>query len=320
MRLAAKWQGSLSTFLPPAEEGLRAQVRLGGELVDVIRLGKGDPLVLVPGLAGSWKLLLPLARRLARHFHVITYGLRGDRFPSGGFGGLHNRVWDIGGHADDLAALIEQLGLKFPAVFGLSFGGAVALQMAIEHPSRLGALIVQGTDAKFRSTIGSSIARRVLERFPLPTDNRFVNQFFNLLHGVKPEPGPLVDFVVERIWETDQSIMAQRLAQLENFDVADRLWQIDVPTLVLAGSKDAIVPASRQKLLAQSIAGARFEPVEGAGHIGFLTHRTEVVRHVRHHLSKVKASVYVQDPLRAGSSPPARILFSRSSSGSLPSV
>ena len=88
----------------------------------------------------------------------------------------------------------------------------------------------------------------MLERFPLPSDNRFVNQFFNLLYGAKPEPGPLIDFVVDRIWETDQSVMAQRLAQLELFDVSDRLWRIDVPTLIVAGARDAIVPAARQRL------------------------------------------------------------------------
>ena len=42
-------------------------------------LQQGDPLVLVPGLAGSWKLLWPLARSLARHFEVILSGLYGDR-------------------------------------------------------------------------------------------------------------------------------------------------------------------------------------------------------------------------------------------------
>jgi pimeloyl-ACP methyl ester carboxylesterase len=291
MRLAAKWQSTWSMAPPVAEEGRRSRARLGGELVDVIRMGKGQPLVLVPGLAGSWRLLLPLARRLARRLEVITYGLRGDSFPSPGFGGQRSDVWDIAGHADDLASLIEQLGLENPAVFGVSFGGAIALELAVEHPSSLGALIVQGADAKFGSTIGSSIARRVLERFPLPADNQFVNQFFNLLHGAKPEPGPLADFVVERIWETDQSVMARRLAQIETFDISDRLWQIDVPTLVLAGSKDAIVSASRQKLLAESIPGARLEVVEGAGHIGFLTHASEVVRQVRRHLHEVNAAV-----------------------------
>jgi len=265
----------------------RTQVRISGEWIDVLRLGRGEPLVLVPGLAGSWKLTLPLARRLARDFEVITYGLRGDGLRSP----WSSKIWDLGGHADDLAQLIGELGLECPTVFGVSFGGAIALEMAVEYPSHLGALILQGADAKFPSTIGTSIARRVLERFPLPTDNRFVNQFFNLLHGSRPDPGPLVDFVAERIWETDQSVIAQRLAQLERFDVSDRLWQIEVPTLVLAGSKDAIVKPSRQMLLSQMIPGARLETVEGAGHIGFLTHRAEVTRLVRRHLRKIKATV-----------------------------
>ena len=291
MRLAAKWKSTWSMAVSVPEEGRRSQVRLGGEPVDVIRMGKGQPLVLVPGLAGSWRLLLPLARRLARGFEVITYGLRGDLFPLPGLCGQHSDVSEIAGYADDLASLIEQLGLTSPAVFGVSFGGAIALELAVDHPSSLGALIVQGSEAKFRSTIGSSIARRVLERFPLPTNNQFVNQFFNLLHGAKPEPGPLADFVVERIWETDQGVMARRLAQIETFDISDRLWQIDVPTLVLAGSKDAIVPASRQRLLAQAIPGARLEVIEGAGHIGFLTHASEVVRQVRRHLQEVNAAV-----------------------------
>jgi 3-oxoadipate enol-lactonase len=223
---------------------------------------------------------------LARRFEVITYGLRGDGLLSP----QTSEFWDVGGHADDLAALIDQLGLERPTVFGVSFGGAIALEMALDHPSHLGALIVQGADSKFPN-IGASIARRILERFPLPADNRFVNQFFNLLHGSRPEPGPLVDFIAERIWETDQSVIARRLAQLEMFDVTDRLWQLEAPTLVLAGSNDAIVKPSRQRLLAGSIPVARLEVLEGAGHIGFLTHRAEVARLVHRHLRAVKTPV-----------------------------
>ena len=66
---------------------------------------------------------------------------------------------------------------------------------------------------------------------PLPSDNGFVNQFFHLLYGAKPDPGPFLDFVIDRIWETNQSVMAQRLALLETFDISDRLWRIDVPAL-----------------------------------------------------------------------------------------
>src|SRR5262245_516854 len=164
MRLAAKWQSPWSTYFTDFEESCRGQVCLGGGMIEVIRLGRGDPLVLVPGLAGSWKLLLPLVSRLSRHFEVITYGLRGDGLLSAAFMSPQNRVWDMSGHADDLLSVIDQLGLECPAVFGVSFGGAVALEFAIEHPSRLRALVVQGAGATFRTSIGSSIARRVLER------------------------------------------------------------------------------------------------------------------------------------------------------------
>jgi pimeloyl-ACP methyl ester carboxylesterase len=145
-------------------------------------------------------------------------------------------------------------------------------------------------EARYRATLGATIARRVLERFPLPNDNRFVNQFFNLLHGARPEPGPQVDFVVERCWETDQSVMAGRIALLETFDVSDRLWRIDVPTLVLAGSRDVIVPVWRQRALAAAIGGARFEIIDGAGHIAFVTHRAEVVRRMRKLLRTLRHS------------------------------
>jgi pimeloyl-ACP methyl ester carboxylesterase len=266
-------------------EGSEHQVRLRGECAEVIELGQGEPIVLVPGLAGGWRLLGPLAHLLARDHRVISYGIRGDRFPIGAA-----RPRDLDELAQDLGALIDELGLERPAVFGVSFGGAIALELAVAQPQRLGALMVQGVEARFRATLGSTIARRVLERFPLPTDNRFVNQFFNLLHGGKPEPGPLADFVVERCWETDQSVMAQRIALLETFDVADRLWRIDVPTLVLAGSRDVIVPPARQRALAQAIPGASFELLEGAGHVGFLTHRAEVARAVRKLLRSLKPS------------------------------
>lgn len=278
MRIAARrrhdWM--LSTH---EVEGRQLQVCVGGEWVDVVQMGQGPPLVLIPGLAGGWKLLAPLAAELAKHHQVTIPGLRGDRFPLG-----TSTVRSLGDHAHDVGQVIGQLGLERPALFGLSFGGAIALELAVEQPYRIGALVLHGVEARFRTTLGATIARRVLERFPLPSDNGFLNQFFNLLHGGKPERGPLSDFVVERCWETDQGVMARRIGLLESFDVSDRLWRIDVPTLVLAGTRDAIVPPARQRALASAIAGARYATLDGAGHIGFLTHRVEVARQLRRFL------------------------------------
>jgi pimeloyl-ACP methyl ester carboxylesterase len=256
-------------------DGRRRQVRLDDARLEVVEIGKGEPIVLVPGLAGGWKLLTPLARKLARRNRVILYGFRDELDPLSG-----RPARQIADHARDLSGLITELGLERPTVFGVSFGGAVALEFALEEPGRVGRMVLSGVEARFRSTLASTVARRVLERFPLPGDNPFVNQFFNLFHGGKPEAGPIPRFIIERCWETDQGVMARRLAMLETFDVTDRLWRLDTPTLIMAGSRDVVIPTARQKSLASAIAGSRFEPIDGAGHVGFLTHSTEISHHV----------------------------------------
>ena len=252
-------------------EGKCRPIRLESEWVDVVRIGRGSPIVLVPGLAGGWRLVAPLAQRLANRHEVIVCGLRGDRFPMGSVGAS-----DVGGYARDVAGIIDQLGLERPTVMGVSFGGAVGARAGGRISLQGGNADRSGSRARFRTTLGSKITRRILDRYPLPSDNAFVNQFFNLLHGPKREPSPLAEFIVERCWETDQNVMARRLAALESFDVSDRLWRIDAPTLILAGSHDAIIPPTRQAALASLIPGAHFEKLEGAGHVGFLTHQREI--------------------------------------------
>lgn len=269
-RRRAQWLMSDYVF-----DGRRRQVRLDDARLEVVEIGKGEPIVLVPGLAGGWKLLAPLARKLAKRNRVILYGFRDELDP------LSARpARFVSDHARDLSGLIGALVLERPTIFGVSFGGAVALEFAVDEPHRVGRLILSGVESRFRTTLASTIARRVLERFPLPGDNAFVNQFFNLFHGGKPDAGPMPRFIVERCWETDQGVMARRLAMLESFDVTDRLWRLDAPTLILAGSRDVVVPPARQKALADSIAGARFASIENAGHVGFLTHSPDIVSHV----------------------------------------
>ena len=270
MRSSARHREFASPFfrsLKTWEEG--SATYLNG--MEVVRIGRGEPIVMVPGLAGGWRLLAPLARLLARRHEVILVGLRGDTgFPRPG---SPQKVAD---HARDLSETLSHLGLERPTLFGLSFGGAVALELAVEQPASVGGLVVFGTSDRFPFNLGTTIAVRALERFPLPRDSRFVNQFFNILHGCRPEPGPLVDFIVKNCWETDQAIVARRLRGLEEFAIEDRLWRIDCPSLVLAGIRDVVVAPHSQKALSTRIAGAGFQIIDGAGHIGFLTHRAQI--------------------------------------------
>lgn len=275
MRLApdrwSSWDGQVGLELGSR----RAYVRRGG-LIEVVRLGAGEPIVMVGGLAGGWSLLAPLASRLSRDHEVILCGLRGDLRPL-----TLRSVTSIDDLAQDLGWVIRELGLESPSLLGVSFGAAVALELAIQAPASLGRLILHGIESRFQQRLGSRIARHVLERYALPTDNAYVNQFFRLLFGKGVQPGVAFDYVVERCWTTDPLEIAHRLRLLEEFDLTDRLDQVRTPTLVIAGEHDVVVPPERQKALADSLDQGEFAILPQAGHVGFITHAMDFARLAR---------------------------------------
>ena len=144
MRLAAKWRTSWTIHANGIDQGRIESVRIDSEWVDVVRLGRGDPLVLVPGWAGSWKLLFPLAQMLAPYFDVILPGLRGDALPCGDLESHPRPVCGVGDYARDLA-FMDRSSRDLSALLSCvsRLGGAIAaLEYAAEHPRRLSALIL----------------------------------------------------------------------------------------------------------------------------------------------------------------------------------
>jgi len=259
-----------------AGEGQTGFVRLTHYTARYAEWGDGPPLVLVPGLAGGFELLGPLARLLARDFRVVSYQLRGedDCFALRRSFGLTDLV-------ADLREFLDWRGLERPTVLGVSFGGVLALELAARHPGRLRTLCVQGTGAVLDRGLVQRVASLVLNRFPLPTDSPFVNQFFNLLFGGRRTPEPLVRFVTRQCWQTDQSVMAHRFAMLDGFDIRSRLGRIRVPTLALSGDRDMLVSSRSLAALTAGIKGSRLEHLAGCGHLAFVTRPDLVAEQVR---------------------------------------
>jgi pimeloyl-ACP methyl ester carboxylesterase len=238
--------------------------------------GEGPPLLLVPGLAGGFELLGPLARLLARDFRVISYQLRGEDDPFA----LRQR-FGLPELVEDLDEFVSWLGLERPTLMGVSFGGLLALEFAARHPGRLRSLIVQGAGSRFERGLLQRVAGWVLSCFPLPSDNAFVNQFFNLLFGGRQKPGPLFEFVTRQCWQTDQSVMAHRFHLAERFDLDARLDRIRVPALLLAGERDLLVSPESLRTLHEGIEGSQLVELKGAGHLAFATQPHRIAEEVR---------------------------------------
>ncbi len=283
VRPSKQWYRRLAQRYAPrgARWGVVHLRHYSGEFLVV---GQGAPLVLVPGLAGGYKLMGRLLRVLAQQFQVVCFPLRGEHetVPSG-------QARSMADLADDLADFHDALLLERPAHIGLSFGSAVLLEFAIRHPRQLGPIVLNGLEDRFHGTLSSHVLRVALEQVPLPGDSPLLNQFLRLLFAPGESVGALLDLVACQLWDTDQSVIAHRYSLLQAFDVRGRLGEIRSPTLVVAGADDAIVSSSAQRSLARSIPGCRFACLARSGHLCFLTRPRAFARHVANFLGRVQS-------------------------------
>jgi pimeloyl-ACP methyl ester carboxylesterase len=269
---------SHAEFLPTARRTGCAD--LEHYTAEYIEWGDGPPLVLVPGLAGGYDLLGPLASELSRHFRVISYQLRGETDPF-----VLRRRFDLVDLADDLAQFLDWHCLESPAVMGVSFGGVVALQCATRWPHRVSQLVLQGCGARLDRSLLQQVAGAVLSRYPLPPDSPFINQFFNLFFGGRQKPSPLVEFVTRQCWQTDQSVMSYRFRMVEQYDLTAELNQVTAPLLAVTGTKDLLVSQRSLRLLCEGARQSRSVRLQGSGHFAFVTHPGRIADEVIRFLS-----------------------------------
>ncbi len=209
--------------------------------------GHGEPVVLIPGFASGRAIWSMQTAALVRHFRVISFDPRGisasDK-PEG--------PQTIGLLADDLAHLLETLGIAAAHVVGVSFGGFVAQEFALKYPSMTRKLVLCCTS-------------------------------FGGPNHVPPGADTLKAFASSE-WvdseEVPDHVYRSQLEAAKNFNSESRIERIVSPTLVLSGDADAIVPVQNSRNLAAMIPGAQLRIIEGGSHTFFNERADEFNKYV----------------------------------------
>jgi pimeloyl-ACP methyl ester carboxylesterase len=202
--------------------------------------GSGRPMILLHGGLGSGEMFGPVLPALAGHHQVIAVDLQGH-----GRTADIDRPLDIPLMADDIAALIDHLGLDRPDVVGFSLGGGVALHTAARHPAKVGRLVVASVNIRpdaiypeLRALQGqvNAAAAEFMKDTPM----------HELYQRVAPRPG---DF--PRLLDKIGELMVQ------DFDFAEEVRGLQVPTLVMAADADMAPPSHHVEIFTLLDGGLR---------------------------------------------------------------
>jgi 3-oxoadipate enol-lactonase len=255
------------------------------------RRGRGEPLLLVMGMSGTraaWgEEFLDL---LGRAFDVITYDHRGMGESSRADG-----PFTIARLAQDAVGLLDALDVDAAHVLGLSLGGMVAQEIALLHPGRVRTLTLVGTSPG--GAVAETMPEETLRLLGEAWARRDPTEILRAGWEVNVSPRFASDEAAFRAYvERGTALpapMAVTLLQLQagaTHDAADRLGEIEAPTLIVHGELDRMLPAANARVLAERIGGARLELIPGAGHLVHVEAPERVAALVRAHASAAATS------------------------------
>jgi proline iminopeptidase len=271
----------------------RIPIRDTSLYVDVI--GHGYPLLLMHGGPGADHWTLRPFRQLADQFTLIFY----DHRCNGRSQGAPVSSMTFENLTADADALRRSLGYDQWAVLGHSFGGHVALEYALRYPGSLSHLVLADTGGDSRWARDNA-AEVLASRGYSPEKAELVRRWF---HGdFPPRQMPLILMRIGSAYYSrpSLSLVARELIRgewrskmraeamiyggrhlLNGWTVMNRLGEITVPTLIIAGRDDFIFPPEHQRELAAGILQARLQIIERAGHNPHSEQTAQVMQAVR---------------------------------------
>jgi 3-oxoadipate enol-lactonase len=260
-------------------------VELSTGRLHFVEQGQGTPLLLVHGYPLDHSMWQGQLDRLSDICRLIAPDLRGFGLSDATVGTV-----TMAQMADDLAAMLDTVGVRQPVVFcGLSMGGYVAWQFALRHRSRLAKLIVCDTRAVADSPQAAAVRLETVQRVltvgsSVAADALLPNLFAPVTYQEQPK---IVEATRQIMLQTKpEGIAAALRGMAERPDVTSQLPMIDVPSLVICGQHDGISPPAEMKRIADQLPNARFVEIGAAGHMAPLEQPAAVNQVIREFVSQ----------------------------------
>jgi pimeloyl-ACP methyl ester carboxylesterase len=258
--------------------------RLRGLEVYYETRGSGEPLLLIHGLGSSTQDWEHQVDRFATRYTVVTYDVRGH-----GQSGKPRERYSVPQFAQDAAALIEHLGLGPVHVQGISMGGMIALQLAVDTPDLVRSLtIVNSGPEMILRTMKQRIA--IYQRFVIVRlmGMRKMGVVLSKVLLPRPEHEGLRETFVERWARNVPGAYLRALRALIGWSVSARLGTIKCPTLILAADQD-YTPVAYKEFYAAAIPGSQLVVIPDARHMLPVERPAEYNDAVMHFLAGVSA-------------------------------
>jgi pimeloyl-ACP methyl ester carboxylesterase len=226
--------------------------------------GTGDPILLIMGLGYpsiAWYRTRPV---LSKDFRTIAFDNRGvgrSEQPPG--------PYPIPLMASDAVAVLDAAGVDRAHVYGVSMGGMIAQEFALQYPKRVRSLILGCTAAGGPNAVRAEAdANKMLMARGSMTSEEAAQAAIPFIYDPGTPPSRIEeDIEVRRPWFPHPDAYNAQLQGILAWEAYSRLSNISAPTLVIHGESDRLVPAGNGKLIAEKIPGAKLVLLPHASHI-----------------------------------------------------
>ncbi len=227
--------------------------------------GEGEPLLCVHGLSCDTLAWIPQVQAFAAEYRTVIFDNRDV-----GQSSMSEPGYDIADMAGDALALADVLELDSFHLLGVSMGGAIAQEMALQAPGRVRTLTLAVT-----FSTGGAYARRLAEvwgaRVMQISREQHVDELMLVNHSEAFYENPdMVEFIRTAMLQNPHPQapegFARQLAACSRHDTRDRLSSLTMPTQVIGGEHDILVPVWKSKEIAAAIPDARLNVLPAAPH------------------------------------------------------